>query len=243
MGAGASRAARAGGKTGRIRPPGLLAVHGHAAGSSASRGTLALRQGALESLEVNPAFWRGKQVFLTGHTGFKGSWLGLWLQSLGSQVTGYALKPPTRPSLFALAGLARSMRSMTGDVRNLPALKAALRRVRPQVVIHMAAQSLVRESYADPVGTYSTNVMGTVNLLEAVREVKSVAVVLIVTSDKCYENRERRAGYREDEAMGGHDPYASSKGCAELVTAAYRRSFFGTSGAAVASVRAGNVIG
>ncbi len=192
---------------------------------------------------MNPAFWRGKQVFLTGHTGFKGSWLGLWLQSLGSQVTGYALKPPTRPSLFALAGLARSMRSMTGDVRNLPALKAALRRVRPQVVIHMAAQSLVRESYADPVGTYSTNVMGTVNLLEAVRDVKSVAVVLIVTSDKCYENRERSTGYREDAALGGHDPYASSKGCAELVTAAYRRAFFGTPGAAVASVRAGNVIG
>jgi CDP-glucose 4,6-dehydratase len=204
---------------------------------------LALRKGALESLAVNPAFWRGKSVFLTGHTGFKGSWLSLWLQSMSARVTGYALKPPTRPSLFGLSGLARSMKSITGDVRNLPALKAALRRARPQVVIHMAAQSLVRESYADPVGTYSTNVMGTVNILEAIREVKSVSVVLIVTSDKCYENRERRAGYREDEAMGGHDPYASSKGCVELVVSAYRRSYFKGSSMGVASVRAGNVIG
>src|SRR5712664_746501 len=154
MGARAAGAAGAGGKPGRIRTPGFLAVHGHAAGSRSARGSVAHGQGAVESVEVNPAFWRGKKVFLTGHTGFKGSWLGLWLHSLGAQVTGYALKPPTRPSLFVLAGLARSMKSTTGDVRNLPALKVALRRARPQVVIHMAAQSLVRESYADPVGTY-----------------------------------------------------------------------------------------
>lgn len=192
---------------------------------------------------MNPAFWKGKTVFLTGHTGFKGSWLSLWLQALGARVTGYALKPPTQPSLFALAGLSRSMNSISGDVRDLSALTTALRRAKPQFVIHMAAQSLVRESYADPVGTYSTNVMGTVNVLEAARAVKSARVVLIVTSDKCYENKERRAAYREHEAMGGHDPYSSSKGCAELVTSAYRRSFFTESRAAIASVRAGNVMG
>jgi len=192
---------------------------------------------------MNPAFWKGKAVFLTGHTGFKGSWLSLWLQSLGARVTGYALEPPTKPSLFELVGVARAMESITGDVRDLAALKKALHNASPQLVIHMAAQSLVRESYADPVGTYATNIIGTVNLLEAVRDAKSVRTVVIVTSDKCYENREWLWGYREDEAMGGHDPYSSSKGCAELVTAAYRRSFFSPASAAVASARAGNVIG
>jgi CDP-glucose 4,6-dehydratase len=192
---------------------------------------------------VSPAFWRGKRVFLTGHTGFKGSWLSLWLHGLGARVTGYALRPPTRPSLFALAEIDRLMNSITGDVRNVAALRAAMRRARPQIVIHMAAQSLVRDSYADPVGTYETNVMGTVHTLEAARATGSVATVLIVTSDKCYENRERMTGYREDEAMGGHDPYSSSKGCAELVTAAYRRSYFPRGGAAIATARAGNVIG
>jgi len=204
---------------------------------------LELRPRAVEDLEMNPAFWKGKTVFVTGHTGFKGSWLSLWLQSLGARVTGYALEPPTKPSLFELAGVARSMESIMGDIRDLPALMTALKRAKPQLVIHMAAQSLVRESYADPVGTYATNIMGTVNLLEASREVKSVRTVVIVTSDKCYENRERIRGYREDEAMGGHDPYSSSKGCAELVTAAYRRSFFSRAGTAVATARAGNVIG
>lgn len=192
---------------------------------------------------MKPAFWKGKHVFVTGHTGFKGSWLCLWLQMLGARVTGYALKPPTRPSLFQLAGVARSMKSITADVRDLPRLKAELRRAKPQLVVHMAAQALVRASYADPVGTYATNVMGTVNVLEALRGPKSVRAVVIVSSDKCYENRERDQGYREDEAMGGHDPYSSSKGCAELVTAAYRRSYFSGAGAAVASARAGNVIG
>ena len=192
---------------------------------------------------MNSAFWRGKTVFVTGQTGFKGSWLSLWLHRLGARVTGYALEPPTQPNLFEVAGLARSIDSITGDVRDLKALRQSLLRAKPQFVFHLAAQALVRESYADPVDTYSTNVMGTVNVLEAVRETGSVRATVIVTSDKCYENRERVTGYREDEAMGGHDPYSSSKGCAELVTAAYQRSFFSGSGTAVASARAGNVIG
>lgn len=193
---------------------------------------------------MNPGFWKDRKVFLTGHTGFKGSWLSLWLRLLDSRVTGYALEPPTQPSLFALAGLARSIDSVIGDVQDLAGIKAVLRRAEPEIVIHMAAQALVRESYADPVGTFSTNVMGTVHVLEAVREAKSVRAAVIVTTDKCYENREQSRGYREDEPMGGHDPYSASKGCAELVTAAYRRSFFPGSGeAAVASARAGNVFG
>jgi len=192
---------------------------------------------------MNPAFWHGKTVFVTGHTGFKGGWLSLWLHRLGARVTGYALEPPTQPNLFEVAGLARSIDSITGDVRDLRALRQSLLRAKPQFVFHLAAQALVRESYADPVDTYSTNVMGTVNVLEVVRAAESVRATVIVTSDKCYENRERVTGYREDEAMGGHDPYSSSKGCAELVTAAYQRSFFSQSGMAVASARAGNVIG
>lgn len=197
---------------------------------------------------MDPAFWKSKSVFLTGHTGFKGSWLSLWLESMGARVTGYALPPQTEPSLFSLADVGRTIKSVNADIRDPLRLREALAGSVADVVIHMAAQSLVRESYADPVGTYATNVMGTVNLLEAVRATPAVRAVIVVTSDKCYENRERIEGYREDEAMGGYDPYSSSKGCAELVTAAYRRSFFsgGTTGgavAAVASVRAGNVIG
>ena len=197
---------------------------------------------------MDPSFWKGKSVFLTGHTGFKGSWLSLWLESMGAVVTGYALVPQTQPSLFSLADVGRSMKSITADIRDSERLRAALIESAAGVVIHMAAQSLVRDSYTDPVGTYATNVMGTVNLLEAVRAAPAVRAVIVVTSDKCYENREREAGYREDEPMGGYDPYSSSKGCAELVTAAYRRSFFSGSAAgqgatSVASVRAGNVIG
>lgn len=192
---------------------------------------------------MNPAFWKGKSVFVTGHTGFKGSWLCLWLRILDAKVTGYSLGAPTKPSLFELARLARSTRSITADVRNPRRLKTSMLRAKPDIVIHMAAQSLVRESYADPAGTYSTNVMGTVNILEATRSAKSVRVAVIVTSDKCYENRERGSAHREEDPMGGYDPYSSSKGCAELVTAAYRRSFFSDSRVAVASVRAGNVIG
>lgn len=201
------------------------------------------RQGALDGL-VNPGFWNGRRVLLTGHTGFKGSWLALWLQSLGARVTGYSLPPPTRPSLFDLAGMGQGMTSVEGDVRDLAGVEAAVRQARPEVVIHMAAQSLVRASYQDPVETFSTNVMGTVHLLEAVRRAEGVRVVLVVTSDKCYENREWVWPYRESDPMGGHDPYSASKGCAELATAAWRRSWFADGeGARIASVRAGNVIG
>lgn len=191
---------------------------------------------------MTPDFWVGRRVFVTGHTGFKGSWLSLWLLSLGAEVTGYALPPPTEPSLFDRARVAEGIDSHIGDVRDLGALRECLHAARPEIVIHMAAQPLVRDSYRLPVETYATNVMGTVHLFEAVRTAASVRAVIIVTSDKCYENREWVWGYRENEAMGGFDPYSSSKGCAELVTSAYRRSFFGN-GAAVASARAGNVIG
>ncbi len=197
---------------------------------------------ALEGVGMTPDFWKGRRVFVTGHTGFKGSWLSLWLQSLGAEVAGYALPPPTEPSLFVRARVTVGIDSHIGDVRNLDALSKCMHAARPEIVIHIAAQPLVRDSYRLPVETYATNVMGTVHLLEAVRTAASVRAVVIVTSDKCYENREWVWGYRESEAMGGFDPYSSSKGCAELVTSAYRRSFF-ESGAAVASARAGNVIG
>ena len=198
----------------------------------------------VEDLVISAAFWQNKRVFVTGHTGFKGAWLCLWLQILGARVTGYALAPPTSPNLFDLAGIASVMSSINDDVRDLPRLREALAAAQPQVVIHMAAQSLVRQSYLDPVGTYATNVSGTVNLLEAVRHCPFVKVAMVVTSDKCYENKDWARAYREDDALGGYDPYSSSKGCAELVTAAYRRSFWQTRGSpACATVRAGNVIG
>ena len=188
-------------------------------------------------------FWRGKRVFLTGHTGFKGSWLSLWLQSFGADVTGYALAPPTQPCLFEIAEVASGMTSIIGDIRDLSKLQAALNMQQPEIVIHMAAQPLVRYSYQHPVETYATNVMGTVHLLEAVRHTPSVKAVVNITTDKCYDNKEWPWGYRENEPMGGHDPYSNSKGCAELVTSAYRNSFFQHNGMAVASARAGNVIG
>lgn len=194
---------------------------------------------------IDHSFWRGRRVFVTGHTGFKGGWLSLWLQQLGARVTGYALDPPTEPSLFKVAGVGAGMESIAGDIRDLERLASAMRAADPEIVIHLAAQPLVRNSYLDPVGTYATNVMGTVHVLEAARRLSGLRVALNVTSDKCYENREWPWGYREDEPMGGHDPYSSSKGCAELVTAAYRRSFFNGHKpcAALASARAGNVIG
>jgi CDP-glucose 4,6-dehydratase len=188
---------------------------------------------------VSPDFWRGRRVFLTGHTGFKGSWLTLWLRRLGADVTGYALAPETAPSLFETARAGDGIRSILADVRDLEGLRSAMTESRAEVVFHLAAQSLVRESYARPVETYATNVMGTANLLEAVRESKTVQAVVVVTSDKCYENREWVWPYRENEPLGGHDPYSSSKGCAELVAAAYRSSFFPR----IATARAGNVIG
>ena len=192
--------------------------------------------------------WRGRRVFVTGHTGFKGSWLCLLLEELGARVSGYALPPPTDPSLFDAAGLGGTVNSAIGDVRDYDALLAAMRAAAPEVVFHLAAQPLVRYSYAHPIETYATNVMGTVHVLEAARALGSVRAIVAVTSDKCYENREWVYPYRETDPMGGHDPYSSSKGCSELVIAAYRASYFPPArlaehGTAVASVRAGNVIG
>lgn len=195
---------------------------------------------------MNPQFWHNRQVFITGHTGFKGSWLCLWLQSLGARLTGYALSPPTNPSLFQEADVATGMKSIIGDIRNLETLQQAMQEAKPEIVLHLAAQPLVRHSYQHPVETYSTNVMGTVNVLEAVRTIPGIRAVVNVTTDKCYENREWHWGYRENEAMGGHDPYSSSKGCAELVSAAYRASYFSHERQphiALATARAGNVIG
>jgi CDP-glucose 4,6-dehydratase len=197
---------------------------------------------------VNRSFWKGRKVFLTGHTGFKGSWLSLWLDRLGANVTGYALDPPTQPSLFEEAEVSGVLRSICADIRDFPRLKSAIAECRPEVVIHMAAQSVVRRGYEDPIETYSSNIMGTVHLLEAVRQLGQPCVVVNVTSDKCYENREWIWGYREDDAVGGHDPYSNSKACAELVTSAFRNSYFraedfGGHRTTVASARAGNVIG
>ena len=197
---------------------------------------------------MTTSFWANKRVFLTGHTGFKGSWLSLWLQSLGAEVTGYALKPATQPNLFEVASVIKVMRSIIGDIRDLDNIKKAMKEANPDILIHMAAQPLVRYSYANPVETYMTNVMGTVHVLEAARENKNIKAILNVTSDKCYDNKEIDRGYREDEPMGGFDPYSNSKGCAELVSSAYRNSFFNVDkykehGVALATARAGNVIG
>lgn len=200
------------------------------------------------SLIAKREFWLGKRVFLTGHTGFKGGWLSLLLQQLGADLTGFALDPPTNPSLFEVAEIGKGMRSIIADIRDAEMLAKTMREAKPDVVIHMAAQSLVRHSYQAPIETYAINVMGTVHLLDAVRQTDSVRAVVNVTSDKCYENKEWLWGYRENEPMGGYDPYSSSKGCAELVTAAYRNSYFNSTkhnehGVAIATGRAGNVIG
>ncbi len=215
------------------------------------------------------SFWRDKKVFLTGHTGFKGAWLSIWLDAMGAEVTGYALKPPTKPSLFELCRVDRSVKSLIADIRDAGRLQKTVLAARPEIIIHMAAQPIVRQSYKDPRETYETNVMGTVNLLEAVRKCGTVRAVVNVTTDKCYENKEHLRGYKEDEPMGGYDPYSSSKACSELVTAAYRNSFFNPKSyspscrsssplilqssnppvlqcahhVALASARAGNVIG
>ncbi|RKF18147.1 CDP-glucose 4,6-dehydratase [Alginatibacterium sediminis] len=197
---------------------------------------------------MDASFWKGKKVFLTGHSGFKGSWLSLWLKEMGAIVKGYSLSAPTSPSLFEIANIAADMDSVEGDIRDFDHLLKEFHIFRPEIVFHMAAQPLVRLSYDDPIETYSTNVMGTVHLLEVIRQVGGVKAIVNITSDKCYENREWAWGYRENEPMGGYDPYSNSKGCAELVAASFRQSFFNASehaqhGCALASVRAGNVIG
>jgi len=194
------------------------------------------------------ATYRDKPVFVIGHTGFKGAWLSTWLNNLGALVIGYSLDPPSKPSLFDACGLAQRLVHIHGDVRDLPHLKSVLKEHHPEIVFHLAAQSLVRRSYAEPVLTYETNVMGTVNVLEAVRSTPSVRVAVIATSDKCYENNVNKRAFVEDDAMGGYDPYSSSKGCAEIITSAYRCSYFNPDRyddhrVSIASVRAGNVIG
>ena len=197
---------------------------------------------------MNKQFWRGKRVLVTGHTGFKGSWLSLWLSALGAEVYGYALQADTSPSLFELARVDELVSSKIGDIRNRQALLDLVQEIKPEIVLHLAAQPLVRESFNDPVTTFETNVMGTVNLLEAIRQCDSVKAALIVTSDKCYLNREWDWGYRENESLGGHDPYSASKACTELVAQSWRLSFMGSTGEdtrhrPVATGRAGNVIG
>ncbi len=202
---------------------------------------MGFRAGAVENLVTQS--WQGVRVFLTGHTGFKGGWLALWLASKGAIVRGYALDPSTSPSLFQAARIGEVVEDIRGDIRDREALNRALREFAPELVLHLAAQPLVRLSYADPIGTYATNVMGTAHVLESARNLPSVRAVLVVTSDKCYENQEWHWGYRESDPLGGYDPYSSSKACAEIVSAAYRRSFFSSGGAALATARAGNVIG
>ncbi len=196
----------------------------------------------------DPAVWQGRRVFLTGHTGFKGGWMALWLAKLGANVRGYALDPYTTPNLLTAARIGDAIEDTRGDINNLEAITASMTTFAPEIVIHMAAQPLVRLSYADPLLTYKTNVMGTAHVLEAVRKTPSVRAVVSVTTDKCYENKEWAWGYRETDPLGGYDPYSSSKACAELVTAAYRQSFFNVDTFAdhrcgIASARAGNVIG
>jgi len=188
-------------------------------------------------------FYKGKKVFVTGHTGFKGSWMTKVLLNMGADVTGYALKPPTMPNLFELCGLKKDIQHFEGDVRDLASLQSVMKQVKPEVVIHMAAQPIVRDSYKNPVYTYETNVMGTVNILESIRNTDSIHSVINVTTDKVYKNKEWCWGYREDEELNGYDPYSNSKSCSELVTASYKSSFLDEMEIAVSTVRAGNVIG
>jgi len=197
---------------------------------------------------MNKKFWAGKKVFITGHTGFKGSWLTTWLKLLGATVSGYSLAPGTKPSLFEVTDVAHGITSINGNILDSALLLETIKQQQPDIVFHLAAQPLVHYSYLNPIETYTVNVIGTANLLEAIRSIKSVRAVIVVTSDKCYENQEWVWGYRETDSMGGFDPYSSSKGCAELVASSYRRSYFNTSRydqhrVALATVRAGNVIG
>jgi CDP-glucose 4,6-dehydratase len=201
------------------------------------------RPSEVESVVISSAFWLGRRVFLTGHTGFKGSWLALMLSQLNAQVTGYALEPPTQPSLFDLAQLHTHLHDVQGDVRDAGGLAAAMREADPEIVIHMAAQPLVKAGYTDPAGTFATNVMGTVNTLEAARGCRDLRAVVVVTTDKCYENHGGASAFLESDALGGYDPYSNSKACSELVASCYRDSFFRQAGVALATARAGNVIG
>lgn len=206
------------------------------------------RRGALENLVVKQSFWNKKKVLVTGHTGFKGSWLCMWLRKLGAEVYGVSLSPTSSPNLFEKASVSTGLGHYVEDIRDKNAMERLFSEIAPEVVFHLAAQSLVKYSYRNPVETYSTNVLGTLNILEAIRSVETVRVGIMVTTDKCYENQERESGYQEHEPMGGHDPYSSSKACAELLISSYRRSFFPSEsfeqhGTSIASVRAGNVIG
>lgn len=211
---------------------------------------MAIKPSTMESLGMSErsAFWQGKKVLITGHTGFKGGWLSLWLQMMGANVLGYALEPPTNPSLFTVARVNEGMTSVQGDIRHLEQLHQTITEYKPEIIFHLAAKSLVRYAYENPIETYSTNVMGTANVLEAVRQSESVRVVVCITSDKCYQNNEWVWGYRESDRLGGHDPYSSSKGSAELIISAYRNTYFSPKAyeyhqVSVASTRAGNVIG
>jgi len=197
----------------------------------------------MESLVMNTSFWKGRKVLITGHTGFKGSWLSLWLQSMGAVIRGVSLEPPTNPSLFEIANIANIIDHHIEDIRNVHGLISLVYEFKPEIVFHLAAQPLVRYSYDNPIETYATNVMGTVNVLESARKAQSVRSIVNITTDKCYENQEWCWGYRENEPMGGHDPYSSSKGCAELISSAYRSSFLKDEDIAMATVRAGNVVG
>ena len=199
----------------------------------------------MENLEMNPSFWNNKRVLITGHTGFKGSWLSIWLNKLGAEIIGFSNSITTTPSLYELSGINSDIISEIGDIRNLDTVKTIFSQYKPQIVIHMAAQSLVGPSYDDPVETYSTNVMGTVNLFECIRKSDDASVIINVTSDKCYENKETLNGYVETDELGGHDPYSNSKACSELVTSSFRNSFFNDPSNKInlASVRSGNIIG
>lgn len=194
-------------------------------------------------MELKTDFWRGKRVFITGHTGFKGGWLSLWLLKMGATLTGYALPPKTRPSLFDLARIGDQMNSRFGDVTNLDCLTRTLQEAKPDIVFHLAAQPLVRESYRQPVETFATNVMGTAHVLEASRSVASIRVMQVITTDKVYENRDWQWPYRENDSLGGHDPYSASKAACEILISSFRKSFFAAAGVSLASTRAGNVIG
>jgi CDP-glucose 4,6-dehydratase len=202
----------------------------------------------MEKMDINETFWINKKVFITGHTGFKGTWLSIWLHSLGAIVTGYSLSPPTKPNMFEITSVVDDIQSIIGDIRDLNFLKKTIEDFQPEIIFHLAAQPLVRDSYNDPIETYSTNVMGTVNLLNILREIKSVRSIVVITTDKCYENRESIWGYRETDPMGGYDPYSNSKGCVELVCSSFKMSYFNPKSynihkVGLATARAGNVIG